>query len=268
MDFKDYYSTLGVAKTATEKEIKQAFRKLARKHHPDVNPGRQVCRRRSSRRSTKPTRCSAIRRSARNTTSSAPTGGCTNRRAPAEPVPQDGWNVNFGGGAPGGGGFRTMTEEEMRDMFGESEPVLGLLPDLLRRRGRQAAPPARRAAAGAGWRGRVAMSNTSSTLGLEDAYRGTTQRLSIKHERPGADGRRADSARRRRRLARARRRRGRAWAPAGRRPAICICASASRRTRRSSGRAGISTRGAGAGDDRGARRRSGRADARRASRCG
>src|SRR5215213_11440570 len=39
MEFKDYYSTLGVAKTATAKEIKQAFRKLARKHHPDVNPG-------------------------------------------------------------------------------------------------------------------------------------------------------------------------------------------------------------------------------------
>ena len=38
MDFKDYYSTLGVAKTASEKEIKQAYRKLARKHHPDVNP--------------------------------------------------------------------------------------------------------------------------------------------------------------------------------------------------------------------------------------
>src|ERR687893_1325098 len=39
MDFKDYYATLGVAKTASEKEIKQAFRKLARKYHPDVNPG-------------------------------------------------------------------------------------------------------------------------------------------------------------------------------------------------------------------------------------
>src|ERR1051325_4702055 len=41
MDFKDYYSTLGVAKTATDKEIKQAYRKLARKHHPDVNPNKK-----------------------------------------------------------------------------------------------------------------------------------------------------------------------------------------------------------------------------------
>jgi molecular chaperone DnaJ len=36
---KDYYNILGVAKNATDKEIKAAFRRLARKYHPDVNPG-------------------------------------------------------------------------------------------------------------------------------------------------------------------------------------------------------------------------------------
>lgn len=38
-DFRDYYATLGVNRTASADEIKQAFRKLARKYHPDVNPG-------------------------------------------------------------------------------------------------------------------------------------------------------------------------------------------------------------------------------------
>ena len=39
MEYRDYYQVLGVSKDATEKELKHAYRKLARKHHPDVNPG-------------------------------------------------------------------------------------------------------------------------------------------------------------------------------------------------------------------------------------
>ncbi|HSB60783.1 MAG TPA: DnaJ domain-containing protein, partial [Vicinamibacteria bacterium] len=39
VDYKDYYKVLGVAKDASDKDIKAAYRRLARKHHPDMNQG-------------------------------------------------------------------------------------------------------------------------------------------------------------------------------------------------------------------------------------
>src|SRR5258708_535681 len=111
MEFKDYYSTLGVAKTATEKDIKQAVRKLARRHHPDVNPGDKAAEGRfkelneayevlgdPSKRKQYDELGSNWR--AYEQAGAQPPGG-------ARP---GGWSANFGGQAPGGG-YRTMSEE-------------------------------------------------------------------------------------------------------------------------------------------------------------
>src|SRR5262245_20758981 len=43
MSKRDYYEVLGVPRTATEAELKAAFRKLAMQHHPDRNPGDKDC---------------------------------------------------------------------------------------------------------------------------------------------------------------------------------------------------------------------------------
>ena len=46
MEYRDYYEILGVPRSSTQAEIKKAFRKLARAHHPDRNPGDAAAERR------------------------------------------------------------------------------------------------------------------------------------------------------------------------------------------------------------------------------
>src|SRR3954465_1963806 len=130
MDFKDYYSTLGVAKTATDKEIKQAFRKLARKHHPDVNPGDKSAETKFKEINEAnevlgdPEKRKKYDELGANWRMYEQAGAAGPRPGGDAGFP-GGWNVNFGGGgAPGQspGGFRTMTPEEVQEMFGEGDP--------------------------------------------------------------------------------------------------------------------------------------------------
>src|SRR5437899_2722251 len=119
MEFKDYYSTLGVAKTATEKDIKQAYRKLARKHHPDVNPTDKSAESRFKEINeayevlgdpVKRKKYDELGANWRMYEQAGAQGGPGFDPSQAG----GGWNVHFGGGAPGGGGgYRTMTPEEM-----------------------------------------------------------------------------------------------------------------------------------------------------------
>jgi len=179
VDFKDYYATLGVTKSATEKEIKQAFRKLARKHHPDVNPNDKVAEAKFKEINEayevlgdppKRKKYDELGANWRAYEQAERAGG---------PNPFGGqWNT--GGGQ---GGFRTMTQEEMEEMFGDQNPFSDFFTTFFGGGGFGQRESSARGGSRARARQRPGRDvEHDIELSLEDAYNGSTRRLSLKHD--------------------------------------------------------------------------------------
>ena len=186
MEFKDYYAALGVPKTASPKEIKQAFRKMARKYHPDVNPGDKSAESRFKEiNEAYEVIGDADKRKKYDELGSnwkmyeqAQRGGGGGGAGGFDPGQ---WSGNFAGGA-GQGTYRTMTAEEMRDLFGNEDPFSDFFHAFF-----SGGEPQMRGRGGrAGSRGAAPRQGRDVEhpleLSLEDAYRGTTRRLSMEHD--------------------------------------------------------------------------------------
>ena len=187
MEFKDYYATLGVPKTASTKEVKQAFRKMARKYHPDVNPGDKSAESKFKEINEAyevvgdPEKRKKYDELGSNWKmyEQAQRGGGGGGAGGFDPAQ---WNADFGGGAGGQGSYRTMTPEEMRDLFGNEDPFSDFFHAFfaggepqMRGRGGRAGSRTQRPREGRDVEHPL-------DLSLEDAYRGATRRLSLERD--------------------------------------------------------------------------------------
>ena len=162
MEYKDYYQTLGVSKTASEDEIKKAYRKLVRKYHPDVSKEADAQKKTQDLNEAYGVLGDAEKRAAYDDL-----GRGRQYRAGQEFRPPPDWGRGFGGagGAPGtgpgggrGGGFG---EPDSSDFFSDLFANLGG-----RRRG-QYVPE------------RGDDSHAAITIDLADTYHGATRNISM-----------------------------------------------------------------------------------------
>lgn len=160
MEYKDYYQTLGVAKTASEEEIKKAYRKLVRKYHPDVSKEADAQKKTQEINEAYGVLGDAEKRAAYDDL-----GRGQHYRAGQEFRPPPDWGHGFGGnggGAAGAGGFGG---------FGGGDPGSDFFADLFANLGggrrRQQAPQ------------RGEDSHASITIELTDSYHGATRSISL-----------------------------------------------------------------------------------------
>ncbi|HBP66513.1 MAG TPA: molecular chaperone DnaJ [Desulfosporosinus sp.] len=118
MDFKDYYVSLGVAPDADDKAIKKAYQKLAKKYHPDVNPGDKTAEAKfkdameAYQAISDPGKRSKYDELRQDYQQWKTRGGRGDYN-------YDRWQSNPGGGA-GGSQTRNMSQEDFAEMFGGS----------------------------------------------------------------------------------------------------------------------------------------------------
>ena len=167
MEFKDYYSTLGVPKTASDEDIKKAFRKLARKHHPDLNPGDKASEAKFKELNEANEVLSDPEK--RKKYDELGANWRAYEQAGTRPGPQ--WQ-----GPMGGGGYRTMTPEEMQEMFGEGDPFSDFFHTFF-----GGGDGVHAGARGRGRRNRREPAREPleavAELTLDEAFRGTTRRV-------------------------------------------------------------------------------------------
>lgn len=114
---KDYYEVLGVPRTATQKEITSAFRKLARKHHPDLNAGDKQAEGRFKEISQAHDVLSDAKK--RSLYDEFGTNWAAAEAGGVQPGASRG-RVRQQPSGGGGAQYRTVTPEEMEDLFGDS----------------------------------------------------------------------------------------------------------------------------------------------------